>query len=125
MFRQMRAAVRGQAELIANSMYNGFVDLTYGADQEMEKAYVQYVCGWMFGSFGLRPALGRLLMENDDLEPGTHPYAVLSHDYWKRRFGQAPKVVGRTFRMGRDLYEIVGVCEEIFTGTEPGTVTDI
>src|ERR1700681_4676553 len=38
MFRQMRAAVREQAELIAVSMYNGFVDLTYGSEQEMEKA---------------------------------------------------------------------------------------
>src|SRR6266404_3030570 len=37
MFRQMRAAARGQAELIAISMYNGFVDLTYRSDQEMEK----------------------------------------------------------------------------------------
>jgi hypothetical protein len=43
---------------------------------------VQYVSGWMFGSFGLRPFLGRLFTENDDRKPGAHPYAVLSHDYW-------------------------------------------
>ena len=67
----------------------------------MEKAYVQYVSGWMFGSFGLQPAVGRLLTEKDDLKPGAHPYAVLSYDYWTRRFGRDPKVVGRTFRMGR------------------------
>jgi hypothetical protein len=36
----------------------------------MEKANVQYVSGWMFGSFGPRPALGRLLAENDDRIPG-------------------------------------------------------
>jgi ABC-type antimicrobial peptide transport system permease subunit len=34
-------------------------------------------------------------------------------------------VVGRTFRKGTDLYEIVGVAEKSFTGTEPGTVTDV
>jgi putative ABC transport system permease protein len=44
----------------------------------MEKAYVQYVSGWMFGTFGLRPALGRLFDANDDLKPGAHPLAVLS-----------------------------------------------
>ena len=66
----------------------------------MEKAYLQYVSGWMFASFGLRPASGAYLAENDDLTPGAHPYAVLSYDYWKRRFGRDPKVVGRTFRMG-------------------------
>ena len=88
-FRLMRAAVKGQAELIAVS-YAERVDLTYGSDQEMEKAYLQYVSGWMFGTFGLRPALGRLFTENDDLKPGAHPYAVISYDYWTRRFGAGP-----------------------------------
>jgi hypothetical protein len=55
-------------------------DLTYRSDQEMEKAHVQYVSGWMFGSFGLRPALGRLFTERDDLNPRSYPYAVLSKD---------------------------------------------
>jgi predicted permease len=123
-FRLMRAAVRGQAELLAVSDSER-TDVTYKSDQEMEKAHLQYVSGWMFGSFGLRPALGRLLTENDDLKPGAHPYAVISYDYWKRRFGQDPKVIGRTLQMGERLYEVVGVGPETFTGTETGTVTDI
>ncbi len=123
-FQLMRAAVKDQAELIAVS-YGDRTDLTYKADSEMEKAVVQYVSGWMFGTFGLRPALGRLLAENDDLKPHASPYAVLSYDYWRRRFGQDPKVIGRTFRMGDDLYEIVGVGPAPFTGTETGTVTDV
>lgn len=123
-FRLMRAALKDEAELLAIS-YAEQVDVTYGSDQETEKAHLQYVSGWMFGSFGLRPALGRLLTENDDIEPRAHPYAVLSHDYWTRRFGRDPNVIGRTFRMGDTLYEIVGIIEEPFTGTETGTVTDI
>ena len=123
-FRLMRAAVKDQAELMAIS-YSDRTDLTYGSDAEMEKAYRQYVSGWMFNSFGLRPAAGRLFTESDDLKPGAHPYAVLSYDYWTSRFGGDPKVIGRTFRIGNDLYEIVGVSPERFTGTEPGTVIDI
>ncbi|MDR3717312.1 MAG: ABC transporter permease [Bryobacteraceae bacterium] len=123
-FQQMRAAVKEQAELIAVS-YAQRTDLTYRSDQEMERAYLQYVSGWMFDSFGLRPALGRLFSESDDMHPGAHPYAVLSHEYWTRRFGQDPKVLGRTFRLGDRLYEIVGVCEQRFTGTEPGTMVDV
>ncbi len=123
-FRLMRAAVKDQAELIAIS-YAERTDLTYRSDEEMEKGYVQYVSGWMFPTFGIQPSRGRLFSENDDLEPGTHPYAVLSHDYWSRRFGQDPKIVGRTFRMGAHVYQIIGVAEERFTGTEPGTIVDI
>jgi putative ABC transport system permease protein len=123
-FQLMRAAVKDQAELIAVS-YSETGDLTYKSDAEIEKAYLQYVSGWIFSSLGIRPALGRVLTENDDLKPGAHPYAVLSHDYWVHRFGQDPSVVGRTFHMGNDLYEIVGVAEAPFTGTEPGTMVDI
>jgi len=123
-FQRMRAAVKDRAELLAVS-YAARMDVTYKSDQEMEKADVQYVSGRMFYSFGLQPALGRLLAQNDDLKPGAHPVAVLSHDYWSRRFGRDPKVIGRTFRMGETLYEIVGVTAGPFTGTEPGTVTDV
>jgi putative ABC transport system permease protein len=41
-FRLMRAAVKNQAELIAVSWVER-ADLTYSSDQEMEKAYRQYV----------------------------------------------------------------------------------
>jgi predicted permease len=123
-FDRMRAAVRDQAELIAVSLAER-MDLNYSPSQEVEKAYVQYVSGWMFDSFGLRPSLGRLLSANDDVTKGAHPVAVLSYDYWTRRFGQDPAAVGRTFRMDERIYEIVGVGPENFTGTETGIVTGI
>jgi predicted permease len=123
-FQRMRSAVKGQAELLAVS-YALPMDLTYKSDQEIEKAYLQYVSGGMFGSFGLRPAVGRLFSENDDLKPGAHPYAVLSYDYWKRRFARDRSAIGRTFQLDGRVYEIVGVGPEAFTGTETGTVTDV
>jgi predicted permease len=133
-FRRMCAATKGRAELMAVS-YTERTDVTYRSDQEIEKAYLQYVSGRMFNVFGLRPAVGRLLTENDDHKPGAHPHAVLSYDYWTRRFALDPHVIGRTLRMGSGaglggtgtggVYEIVGVIEPPFTGTETGTVTDI
>jgi predicted permease len=123
-FQLMRAAAKGEAELIAIS-YVGHTDLTFKSDAEMEKANVQYVSGWMFSALGLEPARGRLLTENDDLKPGAAPYAVLSYDYWNRRFGRDPAIVGRTLHFGDGVYEIVGVSEKKFTGTEPGIVVDI
>ena len=124
MFQKMRAVAKDDAELIAVS-YVVRTDLTYSSDAEMEKAHWQLVSGWMFNEFGLRPSIGRLLQKEDDLEPGKHPVAAISYDYWERRFGRDPNVVGRTFRQGKDVYEIVGVVAKGFTGTEPGTMTDI
>jgi putative ABC transport system permease protein len=90
-----------------------------------EKIFRQFLSGNAFAVFGLRPALGRLLTPNDDAVPGGHPVAVLSYDYWTRRFGRDPKALGQTFRLEKDRYEIIGVAPEGFVGTEPGEVVDV
>ncbi|HZY63991.1 MAG TPA: ADOP family duplicated permease, partial [Edaphobacter sp.] len=129
-FKQMRDAVKDQATVIGVSGLRK--DVTFAGVEEMEKTQIAYVSGSMFGAFGLKPALGRLLTESDDDKAGAHPYAVLSYDYWTRRFGRDPHVIGRTLHMGdsavemgNNVYQIVGVGPKGFTGTEPGTVTDI
>jgi len=124
LFRHLRASLKDDAELMAIS-YTSPIDLTYGSDQEMEKVYRQYCSGWMFGTFGLKPAIGRLLTSADDVKPGASAVAVLSYDYWTRRFGRDPKAVGKKFREGNSVYEIVGVVHEGFPGTEPGKLTDV
>ena len=67
----------------------------------MEKAHRQCVSGELFSMLGLKPALGRLLTENDDRVVRGSPYAVISYDYWQARFGRDPKVIGRTLPDGR------------------------
>ena len=106
------------------------VEITFRSDREMERAQVQYVSGNTFDTFGLHAAAGRLLSQRDDLQPGAHPVAILSHDYWSWRFAQDPRVIGRTFRMtnnltGTRIYQIGGVVGAGFTGTEPGKTVDI
>lgn len=133
-FRRMRAGIKDEADLIAISVPEQ-TDLALSSAptpaRELEKAYVQYVSGGMFRSFGLHPAAGRLLTDEDDGAPGANPVTVLSYDYWSRRFGRDPKVVGRTiaialqYGLGSTLFEIVGVAQRGFTGTEPGTETEI
>jgi predicted permease len=123
-FARMRVAAQGQAELVAASLTSR-TDLTYATDNEMEKGYVQYVSGWMFDSFGLQPALGRLFIPDDDRTPGARPYAVISYNYWTRRFANDPSVLGRTVHTGSRIFQIIGVGPKSFTGTEPGIITDI
>jgi len=124
LYQRMRSAVSNQATSIAIS-FSERAELTYGSDEDTEKAHVQYVSGSMFGSFGIRPALGRLLTDADDTAPDAHPVAVLSHDYWVQRFGADARVPGRTYRLGKRLFRIIGVAAPGFTGTEPGTPIDI
>lgn len=113
LYQQMRSAVAGQAEVLAISPADR-VEITFRSDREMERAHVQYVSGSLFSAFGLHAASGRLLSANDDLQPGAHPVAIVSHDYWTRRFARDPQIIGRTFRLtnnltGTRIYQIVGV----------------
>lgn len=99
--------------------------IVIGTGDEPEPAFRQFVSGNVFGTLGLQPTAGRLLTPDDDVAPGGHPVAVISHDFWTRRFARDPAAVGTRFRAGAQQYEIVGVGPRGFTGTEPGTVTDL
>jgi putative ABC transport system permease protein len=129
LFREMRSAVSTQAKLLALSGTER-VEIELQAGQQFEKSQLQYVSGDMFEVFGLRPALGRLFDQSDDLQVGAHPVAVISHGFWSHRFSRDPYVLGRTFRVtnnltGTRIYEIVGVAPDGFTGAEPGKAVDI
>ena len=92
---------------------------------EPEPVFRQFISGNVFGVFGLQPAAGRLLTPGDDDAPGAHPVAVIGYDWWTRRLDTDPGVIGRTIRIGNAAFEIVGVAPRGFTGTEPGTITDV
>src|SRR6266568_3976110 len=62
----------------------------------------------LFRVFGVAPALGRAFAE-EEARPGAAQVVVLSHGYWRRRFGADPRVMGRTIRMGGSQATVVGV----------------
>lgn len=123
-FREYREVAAGLADLLVVGM-SSRQEAALDGGSETEPVYRQYLSGNVFGVFGLKPALGRLLAPHDDLTPGASPVAVLSYDYWTRRFGRDPHVLERSFRIGGDRFQIIGVAPRGFIGTEPGVVTDV
>ena len=67
---------------------------------------------------------GRLFTEADG-EPGRPPVVVLSDTAWRKRFGADLSAIGRTVRLHRALFTIVGVAPAGFTGTQIGYSPDI
>ena len=76
------------------------------------------VSGQYFEVVAVKPLLGRLLVRADDDHPGASEAAVLSWAGWKSYFGGDPNVVGKTIRLNKQPYTIVGVTPEGFYGTE-------
>jgi predicted permease len=86
---------------------------------------VHRVSGNYFGLLGVRPALGRLLGEEDDRHPGEHAVAVLSHRAWITRWGADPAVLGRTVTVNAVPMTIVGVAARGFDGERPDASPDV
>ncbi len=74
--------------------------------------------GNYFDVLGVRPALGRFFEPRDDSKPGASAYAVLSYPYWQARFAGAPNIIGKTLRINKLPYTILGVAPRAFHGTE-------
>ena len=68
------------------------------------------VNGSYFNVMGLRPALGRLLNENDD-GPNAAGAAVLTHRFWTSALKSDPAVLGKEIRLGTRSATVVGVLE--------------
>jgi predicted permease len=79
---------------------------------------VQFVTGGYFRFFRARPALGRLIDDEDDRSEGAHPVCVLSYGAWRNLFGGDPGVLRRSVRIRGIPLQIVGVAPPGFAGAE-------
>ena len=71
---------------------------------------VGLVTGNFFDVMGLRTVLGRPLNASDD-GTGVPPVMVLTHQYWMKRFGGDPGIVGQEVRLDGRAVPVVGVLE--------------
>lgn len=99
----------------------GRVSVGYGGHAELAEGL--YATGDYHQVLGLTPALGRLLVRDDD-RPGK-TVAVISYAYWQRRFGGSPEVVGANITINQAPFQIIGVEPRGFAGVEVGRVPDI
>jgi len=101
----------------------GGMQLTFAqidVDDGVEVVPAEAVTGGYFSLLGVRPALGRLITEEDHVDIGAHPVVVLSYAYWQSRYAGDPAVVGDEIRLAGRPYTVIGVAPEDFRGTLRG-----
>jgi predicted permease len=96
-----------------------------GTAGEVESAQQNRVSGNFFSVLGVNAILGRTLTEDDDRIGNPQPVAVISYDFWQRRFGLDPAVIGRRITLDDRPLTIVGVAPPGFFGFQLGSRPDI
>lgn len=78
-----------------------------------------------FSVLGVDPVIGRFFNAEDAKSPGQDPYAVISYDFWQRRFGGNTSALGTPVRLLNTTYTIIGVAEPGFHGESVGEKPDV
>jgi predicted permease len=99
--------------------------INFSTGEEPRLTAAELVSGTYFSVLGVSPALGRLLMIDDDQVPGSSPVVVLSYDFWQNQFGGAQDIVGRTVLVNQHPMTVVGVAAPTFHGIDVGEVPSV
>ncbi len=91
---------------------------------QAERAFGLLVTSNYFDVLGIKPMLGRGFLPAEDSVAGAHPVAMISYDYWRRKFGADSAVVGSAATFNGTPFTIVGVTPPGFSGNFVGLSFD-
>jgi predicted permease len=95
------------------------LSFSYSGSSGAERIMGEVVSPNYFVVLGIKPFLGQGF--SPDVRSGKWaPEAVLSYNFWRRRFGGDPKVLGQTIYLNTYPFEIVGVSSPFILGIERG-----
>ena len=106
----------------------GFKELgrvTVGVDGNAEAVNCFLVSGDFYRGLEVQPIIGRAIGLEDDVTTRAGSVAMISYQYWSRRFARSPSVIGKKIALNEIPVTIIGVNPEYFTGIEPGANFEI
>jgi predicted permease len=90
-----------------------------------ERIVTEAVSSNYFQALRVGAAEGRALVAADDNMAGGSQVAVLSYNFWERRFGSNRSIIGTPLDLDGVSYTIVGVAVRGFEGVETQSATDV
>jgi predicted permease len=119
MFRELS---RGQRVFSAMAAWSHGVTSDIQINGALSQASVDSISGNYYTELGTPPFLGRLIsLDDGNADTGRFsPVAVLGYEFWRRRFGGSPDVIGKQIGIEGQSYTIIGVTAKRFTGMTTG-----
>ena len=85
----------------------------------------QVVSGNYYSVLGVNAVFGRTIAPEDDRVAGGGPVAVISYEYWVKRFNRDPAAVGKKIVLNGSPFTVIGVTPPEFFGLEPGNPVEV
>jgi predicted permease len=125
LYRDVRARNTVFTDMYANGQ-SGSLDVQMGAASEAtaEQPHARFVTGNFFSVLGVSAYAGRTFTASEDETPGEDPVAVLTYDYWQRRFSGSSAAIGSVMRVNDVAVTIIGVTPPGFRGDIVGEPID-
>ncbi len=70
-----------------------------------------------FSVLGVGALRGRTFAAGESARLSASPSALISENYWQKRFGGDPAILGKTIRLNGVAFTIVGITPHNFVGT--------
>jgi len=81
-----------------------------------DRIVTNYVAGNFFGALGIKPALGRFILPEEEEPLGANPVIVLAYSYWQTHFGGDVGIIGKKVSVSGHPVTVIGVAPEGFHG---------
>jgi predicted permease len=127
MFREMQREMQNERAPFSGLAGSTAMGVSLAFHNSALPGRARPVSGNYFELLGVKPALGRLIAEDDDRNDGAggHPVVVLSYNYWTSRFGADVSALNQTLIVNGFPMTIVGVAQKGFMGERLGSLPDI
>ncbi|MGE5245778.1 MAG: ABC transporter permease [Betaproteobacteria bacterium] len=91
---------------------------------EPERVWGEIVSANYFDVLGVRPALGRAFLPDDDRAPDASAVVVFSYAYWRNHLGGDPAAVGRIVTINGRAFTVIGIAPKGFHGNAAALAFD-
>lgn len=109
---------RDRNEVLSGLLAYRFAPMSLSRNNNSEKVWGYLVSGNYFDVLGVKPALGRTFLSEEDNTRLSHPVAIISHSLWQARFGGDRSIVDSDILINGKKFKVIGVAPAGFSGTE-------
>lgn len=110
--------LRDRSDALSGLLAYRFAPISLSRNGNNEKVWGYLVSGNYFDVLGVKPALGRGFLPEEDRTRLSHPVAVISHALWQTRFGGDASVIDSDVLINGKQFKVIGVAPAGFKGTE-------